>query len=90
MKKTIFFISAMVALAIGTMLSSCNKDKEMVSGNGCDCAYYEAGTLVHSEFVSLDEPEWEAYGISDCEALADYFNDGDSDGDYGYKCNAKK
>lgn len=68
MKKAMFFVSAIVTLAMGTMLVSCDKEPT----NGCLCeeeGFYKGDYYYYSQVVSLQEMR-EDFGVSDCEALA--------------------
>lgn len=88
MKKTILFVSAIVALAMGTMLSSCNKEKEIVppAGQGCYCSLYDGGTFAYTVYVYLDD--YASDGAYNCTSLAALLNADDDD--YTYKCSSTK
>ena len=66
MKKKIFLVSALIAMAMGVMVVSC-KDKNEAEDksediNGCKCTFYYDGEKGGSEKFDIDEMEdyWEA------------------------------
>ncbi len=66
MKKKIFLVSALVAMAMGVMFVGC-KDKNAASdtnSNGCTCTF-DGGS---GEFIT--KSEMQGYGASTCSELA--------------------
>lgn len=72
MKKKIFLVSALVAMAMSAMFVSCKKDsKNEPSGgdiNGCKCTIYWEDGETDTEKISIDDMK-EYYDVTSCSKL---------------------
>lgn len=85
MKKKIFLVSALVAIAMSAMFISCEKSggNEPSQSKGCKCTYYWNGNVLDSEgyfWEDLDE------NIKSCSELEKYLARGLEDDEKDVKC----
>ena len=73
MKKKIFLVGTLVAIAMSAMFISCEK-KDSVSKeeiNGCKCSYYADGEKYTGVRVEIEDME-DYLGVSSCSQLEKY------------------
>ena len=67
MKKRILFVGAMMCLAVGAALISCNVNKDNID-NGCKCTATEGG--VTGAAIEYTKDQVSATGVNTCSAFA--------------------
>lgn len=90
MKKTMFFVSAIVALSMGMMFTACSNDDEPT--NGCKCTFKFEGESFTENFRSEEIEELsDYYGFKNtCSGFESWYKQElRNEGDYDIKVSCK-
>ena len=88
MKKKIFLVSALIAMAVSAMFVGCkdkNEAEDSSDINGCKCTFYYSGEKIDTEKFDLDEME-DYYDVKTCSKLQKSLNKELEYYDYSAKC----
>lgn len=89
MKKQIFLVGALVAIAMSSMFVACadknNKEPEVI--NGCTCSFAYPGEATEVETISYSEMK-ASYGVTSCSALKGVMDNMVGDSNVKIVCNA--
>ncbi len=68
MKKQILMVSALVMVALSSMLVACDKKEKDAASNGCTCTYEDGDKETYTQAELKEE------GIPNCSALSQYLS----------------